>query len=117
MSKRFSLAFNWRNSPPHMLFLQTFLKARPVDEHPALPNDSSWHALLEELPEQAIKRFLAQGALTKVTLAERLDFHFKASELKEMARQRLSCGVVGSFLSGRMAPPELPGGYGFLTEV
>jgi len=87
MPKRFTFAFNWRKSPPHMLFLQTFLKICPADEHPPLPGDSNWYALLEEPPEKAIERFLVQGAL------------------------------VGSFLSGRTAPPELPGGYGFLAEV
>ena len=88
MPKRFSFAFNWRKSTPHMLFLQTFLKMRPANEHPPLPGDSNWHALLEEPPEKAIERFLVQRALVRASLSERLDYHFKATQLKEMARRR-----------------------------
>ena len=61
---------------------------RPANEHPPLPGDSNWHALLEEPPEKAIERFLVQGALVRASLSDRLDYHFKATQLKEMARQR-----------------------------
>jgi hypothetical protein len=87
MPKRLTFAFDWRKSIPHMMFLKTFLKMRPADEHP-IYSSSEWHACLEEPPEKAIERFLVQKALVKATVAERLDYHFKARQLKEMARQR-----------------------------
>ena len=96
MRKRFTFAFNWRKSIPHLMFLHTLLKMRLADAHPVFSR-SEWQAWLEEPPEKAIERFLVQNALVKATLAERLDHHFKVRELKELARTR------GLPISGRKA--------------
>ena len=87
MPQRFSFAFKWRKSVPHVMFLNTFLELRPADEHP-IYSSKEWETWLGHTPEEAIKIFLVQNALVKATLAERLDYHFKAKELKEMARER-----------------------------
>lgn len=87
MSRRFALAFDWRNSAPHRLFLLTFRDWRPAADHPVLPEGSDWAMLLEEPPEQAIERFLAHGVLVKADLYERLKYHLKVAQLRQLLKE------------------------------
>ncbi len=118
MPKQLTWSFNWRKSPQHMLFLKTFLKMRPANEHPQLPADSDWQSLLQEPPEKAIVRFRVHGVLVKASLYERLDHFFKVEQLKEMLRERdLPVSGTKKELITRLITTDQAGMWSALPDV
>jgi hypothetical protein len=76
---------HWRQSSPHLLLLSKFLQPRTVED---FTNADGWQEVLKESPQQAIKRFISDGALLRADLSEHLSYKFKAAELKNMLKQR-----------------------------
>jgi hypothetical protein len=76
---------DWRNSRPHLLLLTKFLRSASPTYY---ATDERWKAVLSEEPEGAIRRFAKEGLLLPPSLAELIDFKFKASELKDLLRAR-----------------------------
>lgn len=106
----FSWGWNWRNSTPHWLLLQSFRKLRLAEKHPTLPEDVSWHTLLGEPPEKAVERFLVQNLLVKATLFERMEAHFTVADLQELLRARkLSLSGSKTTLINRLIQADAEG--------
>jgi len=86
------LGFNWRNSKAHLLLLSKFLNPNSIDE---FAKADYWNNALGENAKQAIKHFLDEGLLLRADLEGQLDYKFKATELKNMLKER------GLTVSGR----------------
>lgn len=82
---RLSLGFNWRKSPAHYLLLTKFLIPQDADH---LAKSEEWKKVLGEDPIRAIRRFLEEGLLEPVELAELLDRYYKVADLKRMLQER-----------------------------
>ena len=89
---RSQLGFEWRKSAAHLLLLSKFLHPRTMDD---FVESDAWKTALGENTKQAIKRFLDEGMLVQADLNAKLDYKFKAAELKDMLKKR------GLTLSGR----------------
>lgn len=76
---------DWRSSRPHLLLLAKFLRSASPAYY---ATDEYWKAVLREEPEGAIRRFAKEGLLQPPSLAELVDFKFKAPELKGLLRER-----------------------------
>ena len=112
-----SFAFDWQRSTPHLMLLANFLKLRPAGELPPLPAETTWEALLEEPPEQAIKRFRALGLLVSASLHERLEYHFTVAQLQALARARgLDSSGPKAALVARLAAADELGMYAALPR-
>jgi len=72
----------------HLSLLSEFSKRRPAE--PALPGHwaDRWREALGESEEQAIRRFVEAGLLTRCSLSERLDWKVRYVELKQMLKER-----------------------------
>lgn len=77
--------FDWRKSPAHNLLLTKFLRPQDPD---SFARRDDWTRVLGEDPRRAIKRFVDEGLLESVALAELLARLYKVSDLKEMLQQR-----------------------------
>jgi hypothetical protein len=77
--------FDWRKSKAHLLLLTKFLSPKTVDD---FAQSDLWKAALGEDPKQVVKRFLNEGMLSQADVSARLDYRFKATELKEMLKER-----------------------------
>ena len=86
------LGFNWRKSNAHLLLLSKFLHPNSIGE---FAKADYWNNALGENAKQAIKRFLDEGMLLQANLEGQLDYKFKATELKNMLKER------GLTVSGR----------------
>lgn len=75
---------DWKKSPPHLLFLSTFLVPRSPTEH---PTDNNWELLLVD-PENVIEQFKRDGAIRDCPLSALLSDKFTVEELKQMVRKR-----------------------------
>lgn len=76
---------DWRNSPAHLLLLSKFRDCNAPDRY---RDDESWEVALKENPINAIERFLREEVLEPAGLRELVDYKFKASDLKLMAKRR-----------------------------
>lgn len=76
---------NWQDSSTHLLLLSKFLRGDSPNRY---RNAEHWCAALREDPAQAIERFRKDGALEPASLAELVDYKFKASDLKAMLKDR-----------------------------
>ena len=76
---------DWRKSNAHLLLLTKFLRPQTAE---GFSESDSWKAVLRESPNQAIKRFIDEGMLTQADLNAQLDYKFKATELKDLLKQR-----------------------------
>lgn len=77
--------YDWRRSPAHLDLLSKFIK--PRDPVPVL----NWQFLKETIKEptnDAIDRFVRDGALVRCTLEETLQCIFTAAQLKKMLKDR-----------------------------
>lgn len=81
----------------HLSLLSAFSKRRPAE--PAQPGHwvDRWRKALGESEEQAMRRFVGAGLLTRCSLSERLDWKVRYVELKQMLKER------GLKLSGNKA--------------
>lgn len=73
------------SSPARLLFLSKFRSCNSLDRY---RDAEGWEAALNEKPEIVIGKFLADGVLRPAGLQEKLDYKFKASDLKLMLRER-----------------------------
>jgi len=79
---------DWEKSPAHQELLGVFLKQyRPKDLYQNKGWFSEWHRVLGESPKAAIDRYIKNGYLTLSPLSGILNYGFKLTELKEMARK------------------------------
>jgi len=85
MTFRSLFGLAWKKSPAHLLLLSRFLYPTSGESY---SRSDSWEDVLGEHPEKAIRRFVEDGALEPVGLAELLDRKFKVPALKEMLKQR-----------------------------
>lgn len=76
---------DWKSSPPHLLLLSKFLRGDSPSRYAAAEH---WKSVLKEGPKEAIQRFVEDKMLEPASLAELVDFKFKASELKDMLKAR-----------------------------
>ena len=67
------------------MLLSKFLQPRTIED---FTKADSWNEVLKESPQQAIKRFIDDGALIRADLGEHLSYKFKVTELKNMLKQR-----------------------------
>lgn len=79
------LGINWHKSNAHLLILSKFLHPNSIDE---FAKADYWNNALGENAKQAIKRFLDEGMLLQANLEGQLDYKFKATELKNMLKER-----------------------------
>lgn len=82
---RFLFGTDWRKSPAHLLLLGKFLEPRTAED---FSKSDKWNDVLKESPQQAIKRFIDDGMLTRADLSGHLTYKFKVNELKDMLKQR-----------------------------
>ena len=76
---------DWRKSPAHIDLLDKFVKPRDVAQV------LGWQYLkdiIKEKPQEAIDRFVQDGALIPCTLEESLECTFKVSQLQKMLKER-----------------------------
>lgn len=85
------MGFDWKKSKAHLLFLSKFIHAQQPDY---FAKSDYWGKVLDEPPEQAIKRFVDEGILMNADLNELLSYKYKVNELKDMLKQR-SLSVSG----------------------
>jgi hypothetical protein len=71
-------------SDAHLLLLSKFMSARPLRQVSA----PYWTELLGETADAAIETFLQMGWLVPAPLPEKLDYRFKATELKPFLKER-----------------------------
>jgi hypothetical protein len=76
---------DWRKSSAHLLLLSKFLQPHTIED---FTEADSWKEVLKESPQQAIKRFIDDGALIRAGLSEHLSYKFKIAELKNMLKQQ-----------------------------
>lgn len=79
------LGINWRKSNAHLLLLSKFLHPNSIDE---FAKADYWNIALGENAKQAIKRFFDEEMLLQADLEGQLDYKFKATELKNMLKER-----------------------------
>lgn len=82
---RVLLGFDWRKSPAHYLLLTKFLYPQDTNH---LEGSEDWKRALGEDPHGAIRRFIEEGLLESVELAELVNRRYKVSDLKKMLQQR-----------------------------
>jgi len=75
----------WHNSNAHLLLLSKFLRHNSIDE---FTKADYWDNALGENAKQAIKRFFDEEMLLQADLEGQLDYKFKATELKNMLKER-----------------------------
>jgi len=73
-------------SSAHLLLLSKFLTRKEIGD--SALSDSIWCRILGEGSQSAIKRFVNENLLECADLGGLLDFKFKATELKDMLKQR-----------------------------
>jgi hypothetical protein len=111
MSGLFS-RFDWRKSWPHREMLSRFVHPREYDY---FLNDW-WPQVLNEAPEKALKRFQSEGLIEPSDSRAMLDYKFKATELKDLLRQRgLKVSGKKPELADRLAQAD-PEGVADLTR-
>jgi hypothetical protein len=88
------LGLDWRKSQAHLLFLSKFQHPQTVQ---GFAKADYWKDVLNETPQQAIKRFVDEGVLVSPGLSEHLAYKYKVGELQVMLKQR------GLLVSGRKA--------------
>jgi SAP domain len=76
---------DWRNSPAHLLLLNKFRSGDSPDRY---RDAEYWEVVLKENPLKAIERLLNKEALEPAELRELVDYKLKASDLKQMAKER-----------------------------
>lgn len=76
---------DWRKSNAHLLLLTKFLRPQTAE---SFSESDSWKVVLRESPKQALKRFIDEGILMQADLNAQMDYKFKATELKELLKQR-----------------------------
>lgn len=76
---------DWRNSPAHLLLLSKFRNGDSLDRY---RDAEYWETVLKEKPLKVIEQFLKEGVLEPAGLQELVDYKFKASDLKLMAKER-----------------------------
>lgn len=77
--------FDWKKSHPHLELLSKFLTGSSPSWY---LNDARWEPVLREKPEQAIKRFVDNGALVRGDLSQHVNHVFKTPDLKAMLKER-----------------------------
>lgn len=82
---RVLLGFDWRKSPAHYLLLTKFLYPQDVNN---LERSEDWKRALGEDPRRAVRRFIEEGLLESVELAELVERRYRVSDLKKMLQQR-----------------------------
>src|SRR3990170_3872758 len=80
------MGFDWKKSPAHLHLLTKFLSPQAMED--ISRRKDTWESVLKESLEKAVRRFLDEKVLEYGGLAEILDVKYKASELKEMLKQR-----------------------------
>lgn len=83
-AERPASATDWQGSKAHQLLLSRFLQGMEA-AHAAAPH---WARVLGEQPQDAIRRFIAEGILIPASLAGKLDRVCKVSELKPLLKAR-----------------------------
>lgn len=76
---RVLLGFDWRKSSAHYLLLTKFLYPQDTNH---LEGSEDWKRALGEDPRRAVRRFIEEGLLESVELAELVDRRYKVSDLK-----------------------------------
>ena len=75
--------FGWQKSSAHLLLLSKYLRAGPANIY---ARHKEWEQVLKESVDDAIQRFLIDGALVKLDLASHLDFKLTVPQLKTMLK-------------------------------
>jgi len=74
---------DWRNSAAHLLLLSKFRSGDSLDRY---REAEYWEVVLNENPLNAIKQFINEGVLEPAGLQILVDYKFKASDLKLLAK-------------------------------
>lgn len=77
--------FNWRTSKAHLFLLSKFLRPTSLER---FGTTGYWKDALGESFEQAIKRFIDEGALQRADLSVQINEKFGFGELKSLLKQR-----------------------------
>ena len=81
----FGLGFDWRKSKAHWHLLAQFLREHTLDD---FARGDRWRLVLKESPSKAVKRFVKEGLVARADLASQLAYRLKATEIKDMLRER-----------------------------
>ena len=82
---RFSNSFDWKQSKAHLLLLSKFVRGQEIHYFVKWGN---WANVLNEPPEEAIKRFIAEGMLINADLDTLISYKYKVTDLKDLLKQR-----------------------------
>lgn len=106
---------DWKSSPPHLLLLSKFVRG---DSPTRYATAEHWKSVLNEEPKKAIQRFVEDEMLEPASLAELIDFKFKASELKDMLKARqLKVSGRKSEMIARLAESDMEGMVAATSDV
>jgi len=82
---RFMKGFNWKDSEPHLLMLSKFIHGQ---ESSYFVKWGEWENVLNESPQNAIKRFVEEKMLINADVETVVSYKYKVTDLKHLLRER-----------------------------
>lgn len=79
------LGKDWKSSDAHLLLLSKFKSPRSSDD---FRNQAEWKSVLHEDISKSINKFISDGYLVEAGLSGKLDYFYKAGQLKDFLKQR-----------------------------